>query len=317
MLFFAPSGLGGYLPARVVTNDDLSQTLDTSDQWIKERTGIAQRHIATPHCELTSFMGAQAAKIALAQAGIRADDLDLILCATSTPDHIFPPTALKIHQILGAHKAVAFDINAACSGFLFAWVMADAYLKACNGRHGLILGTETMSRLLDWSDRSTAVLFGDGAGALVISRTNASDRGLLASHLLSDGKHYDLLGVWNNPKGENCIQMKGQDVFRHAVTYLEKSARELLEQTNTRLEDIDWIIPHQANKRILDAICQKLNFPREKMLFTGTQHANTSAASIPLALWTAQNQGWLKPNSLILFQAFGAGFTGGSCLVRL
>lgn len=316
---FVPSGLGGYLPTHVLTNQDLSKNLDTSDQWIKERTGIAQRHIAKGH-ESTSFMAGQAGQMALNQAGINASELDIIICATSTPDHVFPPTALKIQDILGAKNAVAFDMNVACSGFLFAWVMMDAYLKTSQGRHGLIIGAETMSRLLDWEDRSTAVLFGDGAGAMVLSRTLEENRGLRASHLFSDGSHYDVLGVSNqdsDSRNVGYIHMNGQAVFRRAVTDLEHSARTLLAQTGTSLDDIDLVIPHQANKRILDALCTRLKIPMEKMLFTGDTHANTSAASIPLALWKAQSLGWVPDQALILFQAFGAGFTGGSCLVRL
>jgi 3-oxoacyl-[acyl-carrier-protein] synthase-3 len=315
------TGVGGCLPEMVVSNAELSSqfNLDTSDQWIRDRTGILQRHVAGVS-EKTSDLALCAAQSALLDAQLDPMDMDLIIVATSTPDRMFPSVATIVHNALNAKNAIAFDMNAACSGFLFALTMAQSYLMQSGKMHALVIGSETMTRLLDWQDRSTAILFGDGAGAVVVSRL-ISHRGILGHSLFSDGmggKAMDALQVTQgspeHPMG--LITMKGQPVFREAIAQLGSSTKILLQQEGVSLDEVDWIIPHQANKRILDHLCKDLNIPEEKMLYSGDFHANTSAASIPLTWWKARQEGKITPGQLLLLQAFGAGFTWGGCLVR-
>jgi len=316
------TGVGGYLPKTIINNDQLSSEfhLNTDDAWIRTRTGITQRHRAN-NDETTSDMGIAAARSALNDAQMDAADLDLIIVATSTPDQAFPSTATIVLNSLGAKNAIAFDMNAACSGFLFALIMAESYLMQSNKGHALVIGSESMTRLINWTDRSTAILFGDGAGAVMLSRTASSDRGIIGHCLFSDGKNgkalHDLYVTTpssDHPMG--CIVMNGQAVFREAVSQLISSTQALLEEKNINLADVDWIIPHQANKRILDRMCTDMNIDHGKMLYTGDLHANTSAASIPLTWWKARQNNTIKPGQLLLLQAFGAGFTWGACLVR-
>ena len=316
------TGVGGYLPKTIIHNDQLSSQFDleTSDAWIRPRTGIVQRHMIGEE-DNTSTMALSAARSALQDSDMDAQELDLIIVATSTPDRPFPSTATMVLNALDAKKAVAFDMNAACSGFLFALVMAESYLIQSKKHKALVIGSESMTRLLNWKDRSTAILFGDGAGAVVLSRIPSTDRGILGQCLFSDGKHgkalHDLqvtLPSSHHPMG--VIAMDGQAVFREAVSELISSTTILLAQENLSLSDVDWIIPHQANKRILDRMCIDLNIDTHKMLYTGDVHANTSAASIPLTWWKARQDNKIKTGQLILLQAFGAGFTWGACLVR-
>lgn len=314
-------GVGGYLPEGRLTNTDLSTRydLDTSHEWIRDRTGILQRHVVT-ESESTADLALFAAQSALRDANMEAEDLDLIIVATSTPERMFPSTATLVHNALRAHKAIAFDMNAACSGFLFALIMAESYLMQSGKTHALVIGSESMTRLLDWTDRGTAILFGDGAGAVVLSRL-PSHRGMLGHCLFSDGKEGKALRDLHVTKGSaahpmGTIKMNGQAIFREAVVQLTSSIQILLEQEGVTLEEVDWIIPHQANKRILDHIRRDLHIPEEKMLYVGDMHANTSAASIPLTWWKARSEGKILPGQLLLIQAFGAGFTWGSCLVR-
>jgi 3-oxoacyl-[acyl-carrier-protein] synthase-3 len=314
-------GVGGYLPENALTNAQISSkfNLDTSDQWIRDRTGIVQRHIAASD-ETTSSLAILAAKSALQNAQLEPADLDLIIVATSTPDRMFPSTATIVQNGLCAKNAVAFDINAACSGFLFALVMGQSYLMQSGKKNALIIGSETMTRLLNWQDRGTCILFGDGAGAVVLSRGN-SDRGILGSCLFSDGKDgkaiQDLHVTQSSPEHPcGIIEMNGQAVFREAIAQLTASTRTLLAQEQVTLDDVDWIIPHQANKRILDHMQKDLGIQDEKILYSGDFHANTSAASIPLTWWKARQDGKILPGQLLLLQAFGAGFTWGACLVR-
>jgi 3-oxoacyl-[acyl-carrier-protein] synthase-3 len=314
-------GVGGYLPETHLTNDEISDkfNLDTSDQWIRERTGILQRHVAEQD-ESTSSLAILAAKSALQNAQLDADAIDLIIVATSTPERMFPSTATIVQNGIHAKNAVSFDMNAACSGFLFALAMGQSYLMQSGKNHALIIGSETMTRLLNWQDRGTCILFGDGAGAVVLSRT-PSDRGILGHCLFSDGKDGKALRDLHVTKASaqhpmGVIEMNGQSVFREAVAQLTASTKALLKQENVPLEAIDWIIPHQANKRILDHMQKDLGVPAEKMLYTGDFHANTSAASIPLTWWKARQDGTILPGQLLLLQAFGAGFTWGACLVR-
>ena len=310
-------GTGSYLPSQVITNHDLSNVLDTSNEWIESRTGIQERHQAAKN-EYTSDLSIQAGKQALIRAKMNAEDLDLILLATSTPDHTFPPTASLVQNALGASRAIALDMNVACSGFIFALAMADSYIQQSGKNHALVIGGETMTRLVDWTDRKTAVLFGDGAGAVILS-AKPSHRGIVAYSLFSDGNHYHQLHVSGGPsrtQTTGTIVMNGREVFRHAVICLEQATRDLLQKTGLSIEDIDWMVPHQANKRILDALASKLQLPPSKMVYTGHHHANTSAASIPLALDHGLRSGMIQPGQLLLLQAFGAGFSWGVCLVR-
>lgn len=315
-------GVGSYLPARIVTNDELSQRVDTSDAWIIERTGIRQRHMAADG-ELTSDLATAAARAALDHAGLKPEAIDMIVVATTTPDETFPATATQVQAKLGMRAGFAFDVQAVCSGFIYALGVADGMLAAGHARTALVIGAETFSRILDWEDRATCVLFGDGAGAAVLvagERGNArTDRGLLGLKLHSDGFQHDLLYVDGGPSSTGTVghvRMKGKEVFRHAVANLSGVMREVLEQTGHDASQIDWVIPHQANQRILDGTARKLGLPPEKLVLTVDRHANTSAASVPLALDTAVRDGRVKPGDLLLLEAMGGGFTWGAALAR-
>jgi 3-oxoacyl-[acyl-carrier-protein] synthase III len=315
-------GVGAHLPKRIVTNDDLAKIVDTSDSWIQERSGIVCRHIADEN-ELTSDLGAAAAKQALVRAGIDPIDIDLIVCATATPDRTFPATAVRIQSMLGVTKGAAFDVQAVCSGFVYALTVADNFLKLGQSKRALVIGAETFSRILDWSDRSTCVLFGDGAGAVVLEAqpqhgTN-DDRGILATRIRSDGRFEDMLYVDGGPgstKTVGQLRMNGREVFRHAVQKISGVIEETLVETGYAPDEIDLYIPHQANKRILDGIAKKLGVAPEKIVMTLDRHGNTSAASIPLALNDAFEAHRVKEGSLILMEAMGGGFTWGAVLAR-
>jgi 3-oxoacyl-[acyl-carrier-protein] synthase-3 len=315
-------GTGACLPKRVVSNDELALTVDTSDAWIVERTGIRQRHIAAAG-ELTSDLAAAAARAALASAGVAAEALDLIVVATSTPDHTFPACATAVQRKLGAVRAAAFDVQAVCSGFIYALAVADGFLVTGRAKTALVIGAETFSRLLDWQDRSTCVLFGDGAGAVVLRAESGTgtpfDRGILATHLGSDGRHYDDLHVDGGPSSTGTtghLRMNGREVFRHAVQTLCAASLRVLEEAGFGADDVDWLVPHQANRRILDAVAKRLGIPGERVVMTVDRHANTSAASIPLALADAAAAGRFQPGQLLLLNAMGGGFTWGAALVR-
>jgi 3-oxoacyl-[acyl-carrier-protein] synthase-3 len=312
-------GTGGYLPEKKVTNHDLSRQLDTSHEWIVERTGIHARHIAAPG-EYTSDMAVAAAKEALKAANLAPQDIEMIILATSTPDHTFPSTATRIQAKLGISTGFAFDQAAVCSGFVFALATADAYLKQGMAKTALVIGAETMSRLLDWQDRRTAVLFGDGAGAVVLQAQSDTDRGILGSLLRTDGAGYEDLYVDGGPsttQTTGTIQMNGQVVFRNAVTRLGEAVEEILKIYGIAQEEIDWLVPHQANKRIIDATARKLGLSDEKVIQTGHNQANTSAASIPLALNQAIRDGRIQRGDLVLCEAFGGGYAWGSNLIRM
>ena len=300
-------GTGGYLPKKIVTNKDLESTVDTTDQWIVERTGIKQRHIAEEN-ETTSSMAVQASIDALSSANIQSEDIDLIIVATTTPDQIFPSTACIVQNKLKI-KAPAFDIQAACTGFVYALSIADNYIKAGLNKNILVIGAEKYSNLLDWNDRSTCVLFGDGAGAVILSAQ--SEPGIISTHIHADGKYNDLLSVENNH-----IKMKGNEVFKVAVNTLSKLVDETLSINNMTKSDIDWLVPHQANLRIIKAAAKKLSMSLDQVVVTVDKHANTSAASIPLALNEAVKDGRIKSDQVILLEAFGSGFTWGSVLLR-
>ena len=315
-------GVGGYLPDRIVTNADLTELVDTSDEWIAARTGIRERRIVADG-ELTSTMAIEAAKRALADAELEATDIDLIVLATSTPDQTFPATAVTIQAELGITDGAAFDVQAVCSGFVFALATADNYLKSGQFKRALVVGAEAFSRILDWEDRSTCVLFGDGAGALVIEAQKLNgaltDRGILATTLRSDGRYRDKLYVDGGPSSTGTVgylRMDGPEVFRHAVTKISDVILETLQKAGYEPSDIDWFVPHQANKRILDGAARKLKLPRERVVMTVDKHANTSAASIPLALMTACADGRIKKDDLVLLEAMGGGFTWGALLIR-
>jgi 3-oxoacyl-[acyl-carrier-protein] synthase-3 len=315
-------GTGAYLPERVVSNDELARTVDTSDAWIVERTGIRQRHIAAEG-ELTSDLATAAARAALGRAGLRPESLDLILVATSTPDHTFPACAAAVQRKLGAARAAGFDLQAVCSGFIYALAVADKFLVTGQAKTALVVGSETFSRLLDWHDRTTCVLFGDGAGAVVLRAEEgtgtAFDRGVLATHLGSDGRHYYDLYVDGGPSSTGTtghLRMNGREVFRHAVQTLTAASQRVLEAAGLTVDDVDWLVPHQANLRILDAVAKRLGIGAERVLITVDRHANTSAASIPLALAEAAAAGRLQADQLLVMNAMGGGFTWGSALVR-
>jgi len=315
-------GVGGYLPARVVTNAELAKLVDTSDQWISERTGIKERHIAADG-ELTSTMGSIAARRALDDAGLAPEDIDLIILATSTPDQTFPATAVTIQAELGMTHGAAFDMQAVCSGFVFALATADSYLKSGQFKRALVIGSEVFSRILDWEDRSTCVLFGDGAGAVVVEAQKLNgaltDRGILATCLRSDGRYRDKLYVDGGPSSTGTVghvRMDGPEVFRHAVTKISEVIGTTLDQVGYQASDIDWFVPHQANKRILDGAARKLGLDKNKIIITVDKHANTSAASIPLALTTGCSDGRIKAGDLVLIEAMGGGFTWGALLIR-
>jgi 3-oxoacyl-[acyl-carrier-protein] synthase-3 len=310
-------GCGAYLPEKVVTNADLAARLETTDEWIRQRTGIAQRHIAAEG-ELTSDLATRAAEATLAQAGFSARDLDLIVLATSTPDLTFPATATRVQANLGMTRGAAFDLQAVCSGFVYALAVADNFLKAGQAQNALVIGAETFSRILDWDDRSTCVLFGDGAGAVLLQAAEG-DRGVLSTHLYSDGRQYKLLYVDGGPSSTQTVghlRMHGREVFRHAVVNLADAIDAALAANCLTPADIDWLVPHQANQRIILSMAERLNLPTEKVVTTIDRHANTSAASIPLALAEAQADGRIRPGHLVLVEAMGGGFTWGSGLIR-
>lgn len=322
MLRAVVKGVGAYLPAQVLTNADLEKQVKTSDAWIVERTGIRQRHIAAKD-ELTSHMGAKAAQAALADAGLKADDIDLLVLATSTPDETLPATATKIQHQIGMMKGVAFDINAACSGFVYALDIADNYIRSQSARRALVIGAETFSRIVNWQDRTTCILFGDGAAAAVLEASEGSgkntDRGILFTCLYSDGQYHPFLNTTGGvslTREAGFVSMAGKEVFRHAVSKMADVALEGLATLGLNREDIDWIVPHQANARILQAVAKRLEVPEEKVISTVAMHANTSAASIPLALAAAVGEGKIKQGQLLVLPALGAGFTWGACILR-
>ncbi|MEP3476711.1 MAG: beta-ketoacyl-ACP synthase III [Hyphomicrobiales bacterium] len=313
--------VGGYLPENKVTNEDLSKMVDTSDEWIRERTGIKARHIAAEN-EITSDLALKASKQALERAEMQADEIDLIILATSTPDQTFPATAVTIQAELGITDGAAFDMQAVCSGFVFALTTADQYVRSGQAKNILVIGAETFSRILDWEDRTTCVLFGDGAGAVVVSSEPVGDenqRGILTSKLRSDGRYRDKLYVDGGPsstKTTGHLRMNGREVFRHAVTNISDVIKETLEQANLTIADIDWFVPHQANERILNGTAKKIGLPFEKVIMTVADHGNTSAASIPLALNYGVETGKIKQGDMVLLEAMGGGFTWGAVLVR-
>jgi len=316
------AGSGGYLPERIVTNDELSRTVETSDAWIQERTGIRQRHFAGPH-ETTAFMGTAAAKAALADAGATAADVDAILLATSTPDQAFPATALRIQAALGVTRGFGFDLSAACSGFIYALSVADGMIRSGQARGVLVIGSEVYSRILNWHDRGTCVLFGDGAGAVFLRAEPAADsggKGVLSTHIHAQGTLGDILyidGAVGQPDKPGHLVMNGREVFRHAVTRLAEAVDEALAANGLSHADIDWLVPHQANRRIIDAMGRKLGLSADRVVVTVDRHANTSAASVPLALAEARGDGRIKAGDLVLLEALGGGLTWGSALVRL
>ena len=310
-------GTGSALPKRRVDNEELARQVDTSDQWIVERTGIRSRYIAGEG-ETTASLATDAARAALEDAGIDSTEVDLIVLATATPDQTFPSSATKVQAALGINDCVAFDVHAVCTGFLYAVSVADAMIRAGTGRTALVIGAETFSRILDWEDRTTCVLFGDGAGALVL-RAEEGERGILATKLHADGRHNDLLFVDGGPSTTGTVgklRMKGREVFRHAVVNLADVLNEVLTATDLKAEDVDWVVPHQANARILDATAKKLGLPSEKVVVTVDRHANTSAASVPLALDTAVKDGRIKRGDIVVLEAMGGGFTWGAAVLR-
>jgi 3-oxoacyl-[acyl-carrier-protein] synthase-3 len=313
-------GCGSYLPQQVLTNAELAARIDTSDEWIVQRTGIKQRHIAAKG-EFTSHLAINAARAALADAGIDAQSIDLIVLATSTPDNTFPATAVAVQSELGIHHGAAFDLQAVCSGFIFALATADNFLRNGAYKRALVIGAETFSRILDWNDRGTCVLFGDGAGAIVLEAQpgKPSDRGILTTHLRSDGRHKSKLYVDGGPSSTRTVgylRMEGREVFKHAVGMITDVIVDAFKATGTSAEDIDWFVPHQANKRIIDASTHKLHIAPQKVVLTVDLHGNTSAASIPLALAVAAKDGRVKKGDLVLLEAMGGGFTWGSALLR-
>ena len=315
-------GCGSYLPARILSNDELAKTVDTTDEWIVQRTGIHERHIAAPG-EMTSDLATHAARAALAHAHIEADTIDLVILATATPDQTFPASAVTVQHNLGISQGAAFDLQAVCSGFVYALSIADSMLKTGAHKRALVIGAETFSRILDWNDRTTCVLFGDGAGAVILELqdqpgTNA-DRGLLTTHLRSDGKHRSKLYVDGGPSSTQTVghlRMEGREVFKHAVAMITDVIEDAFAATGTTAADIDWFVPHQANKRIIDGSAHKLGISPEKVVMTVDRHGNTSAASIPLALADAVADRRIKRGNLILLEAMGGGFTWGSALLR-
>ncbi|MFC0388560.1 beta-ketoacyl-ACP synthase III [Muricoccus vinaceus] len=313
MLRSVIAGTGGYLPARVLTNDQLAEAynLDTSDAWISERTGIRRRHMAAPG-ESTADMAAAACREALAQAGADASEVDAIILATATPDSAFPSTATRVQEKLGIHRGFSFDISAACTGFIYAVGVADSMLRSGACRCALVIGAEAFTRILDWTDRGTCVLFGDGAGAVLLrAEDEPGERGILSTHLHSDGRHGDILQVEGG-----MVRMAGREVFRHAVSKLASAVDEALAANSLAKADVQWLVPHQANLRIIDAMGRKLGLPAERVVVTVDRHANTSAASIPLALAEAVRDGRIRQGDLVLMEAIGGGLTWGAALAR-
>jgi 3-oxoacyl-[acyl-carrier-protein] synthase-3 len=311
-------GVGGYLPERIMTNGEIAKLVDTSDEWIVQRTGIHQRHLAAEG-ELTSDLAVAAARKALGAAGLTVDDIDLIVVATTTPDMTFPATAAVVQQKLGMHHGSAFDIQAVCSGFVYGVATADSYLKNGLAQRALVIGAETFSRIIDWEDRTTCVLFGDGAGAAVLELGNDGERGVLASSLRSDGAHWSKLytdGGASSTMSTGHVRMEGKEVFKHAVGMITDVVHSVFDKTGYTVDDLDWFVPHQANKRIIDGAGHKLGIPSEKVVLTVYRHANTSAASVPLALSTAVEDGRIKPGDLVMLEAMGGGFTWGASLIR-
>jgi len=315
-------GYGTYLPKKILTNKEIEKIVDTTDQWIFSRTGIRQRHIAADG-ELTSDLAIAAANQALERAGIKGSDIGVIVVGTTTPDETFPATATRVQSAIGAHDGFAFDVQAACSGFVYSLAIADNFIRLGQADTALVIGAETFSRLLDWTDRSTCVLFGDGAGAVVLKSSEgtgtAKDRGIMSTHLHSDGRQHDLLYANGGPslnQVAGVVKMEGQEVFRHAVTRLSAVLKEALDANGLSITDVDWLVPHQANQRILNSTAKKLGLPLEKMVITVDHHANTSAASIPLALAEALDDGRIKQGDLVLMEAMGAGFTWAAAALR-
>ncbi len=313
------AGVGGYLPARCVTNDELALCVDTSDEWIVSRTGIRQRHLAGAE-ESCAVMAARAASAALRQGGIDPDNIDAIIVATSTPDEAFPATAVRVQALLGIARGFAFDVSAACSGFVYALSVADAFVRAGTARCVLVIGSEVYSRILNWQDRTTCVLFGDGAGAVVLRAGAADGPGILSTHLHANGAYGSLLfvdGAVGQRERPGHLVMKGQEVFRHAVVKLAEAVDEALAANGLTHADVDWLVPHQANLRIIEAMGKRLHLPPERVVITVDRHANTSAASVPLALAEAVLDGRIKRGDLVLMEALGGGLTWGSALVRM
>lgn len=314
-------GSGSALPRTAVSNAELAARVDTSDEWIVERTGIRQRYIAEPD-ETTSTLAIEASRKALEAAGIGANDIDLIVLATATPDQTFPATATIVQHAIGCNGGIAFDVAAVCSGFLYALASADSMLRTGMGKRALVIGAETFSRILDWEDRTTCVLFGDGAGAIVLEAQDVAEDGpgVLATKLHADGEHNELLYVDGGPSTTQTVghlRMRGREVFRHAVVNLASVLEATLAEAGYAPGDLDWVVPHQANARILDATARKLGLPAEKVIVTVDRHANTSAASVPLAFDAGVKDGRIKPGDLVMFEAMGGGFTWGASLVRL
>lgn len=315
-------GIGSYLPPDVVTNEDLARRVDTSDDWIVQRTGIRSRRIAAPE-QKTSDLALEAARAALLDAGVGADEVDLIVLATTTPDNTFPATATKVQAALGMTHGVAFDVQAVCAGFIYALAVADNFIRLGQARTAIVIGAETFSRLLDWTDRTTCVLFGDGAGAVVLRAATgegtAADRGVLSTHLHSDGRQYDLLYVDGGPSATGTtghVRMQGQEVFRYAVQRLADVLNEALDANGVAPADVDWLVPHQANKRIIDGTARKLGLSTDRVVTTVDHHGNTSAASIPLAMAEAVADGRIRRGHLVALEAIGGGLSWGSALVR-
>ena len=316
------AGVGAYLPERIVSNDELSHTVETSDEWIRERTGIRQRYIAAPH-ETAAFMGTEAARVALRHAGAEPAEVDAIILATSTPDQAFPATALRVQAALGITGGFGFDLAAACAGFIYALSVADSMIRAGQVRGVLVIGSEVYSRIMNWRDRGTCVLFGDGAGAVFLRAGNGSgsiDRGILSTHLHAQGTLGDILyvdGAVGRHDRPGYLVMNGREVFRHAVTRLAEAVDEALAANGLSRRDVDWLVPHQANLRIIDAMGRKLGLPSERVVITVDRHANTSAASVPLALAEACQDARIRQGDLVLMEALGGGLTWGSALVRM
>jgi 3-oxoacyl-[acyl-carrier-protein] synthase-3 len=315
------TGIGHYLPEQIVSNDEMSARVDTSDEWITERTGIKQRHFAGPH-ETAAFMGAAAAREALAKANVPPEAVNAIILATSTPDQAFPATAVHVQAAIGAHNAFGFDLAAACSGFIYALSVADGMIRAGQVENVLVIGSEVYSRILNFADRGTCVLFGDGAAAVLLQarQVPAAGPGLLSTHLHSDGRLADMLyvdGAVGQPDKSGHLVMNGREVFRHAVTLLAGAVNEALTANSLTNADINWLVPHQANRRIIDGVGKKLGLPAERVVMTVDKHANTSAASIPLAFYQAVSDGRILPGQLVLMEALGGGLTWGSALLRI